>query len=100
VFLPALRLSSRSSNRTNRWFLLGEPFETVVGQALGSESSDEARRWAAEAMRLAIDEEATVVPLAGIRRIFALSPRVRGFVPHPSFTSQTWGEITLEGPPR
>ena len=96
VFLPALRLSRRSSNRTSRWFLLDEPFEFAVGKALAGASSDEARRWAAEAMRLAIDEEATVVPLAGLQRIFAAAGRVSGFVPHPSFTSQSWREIALD----
>jgi peptide/nickel transport system substrate-binding protein len=96
VFLPALRLSATSANRTSRWFLLDAPFEAAVASALGSPTIADAQRSAAEAMHLAIDEQATVVPLAGLRRIFAASGRVRGLVPHPSFTSQSWHEITLE----
>lgn len=95
VFLPALRLSARSTNRTNRWFLMPDPFESVVERALGGETLAVAQEWAAEAMRLAVDVEATVVPLAGLRRIFAATWRVQGFVPHPSFTSQSWREISL-----
>lgn len=95
VFLPALRLSARSSNRTSRWFLLDPPFEAAVTKALESVTTDEAQRWAAEAMHQAIDVQATVVPLAGLRRIFAAHGRVAGFEPHPSFTSQSWAGIRL-----
>lgn len=99
VFLPALRLSATSNNRTSKWFLLDAPFEAAVARALDSATTSDAQRWAAEAMRLAIDEDATVVPLAGLRRIFASSSRVSGFVPHPSFASQSWQEITLAETP-
>lgn len=99
VFLPALRLSVTSSNRTNKWFLLEAPFEAAVARALDSATGAEAQQWAAEAMRLAIDEAATVVPLAGLRRIFASSSKVEGFVPHPSFANQSWQEIILAAVP-
>jgi peptide/nickel transport system substrate-binding protein len=99
VFLPALRLSGRSSNRTSRWFLLDPPFEETVTKALESETTEEAQRWAAEAMHQAIDVQATVVPLAGLRRIFAAHEHVAGFEPHPSFTSQSWAGIRLTRSP-
>ena len=58
-------------------------------------TDDEARRAAAEAMHQLVDVEVGAVPLAGISRIYAMSDRVRGFVPHPSRLNQDWSTVWL-----
>jgi hypothetical protein len=54
------------------------------------------QRSAAEAMRVLIDEERVVIPLAGTYRVWGLSGRVRGFDPHPSNLSQRWEGVWVE----
>jgi len=56
---------------------------------------DDAQRSAARALRLLIDEEAVVVPLAGTYRVWGLRREVRGFMPHPSSPSQRWDRVSL-----
>ena len=56
---------------------------------------DDAQRSAARALRVLIDQEAVVVPLAGTYRVWGLRREVRGFVPHPSSPSQRWDRVSL-----
>ena len=44
----------------------------------------------ARALNEAITEQATVLPLAGIFRIYGMKSSVQGFVPHPSFLNVSW----------
>lgn len=95
AFLPALRLYSQAGSRTVRWFPTGAAFDTAIERALAAADPALAREHAAEAIHLAVDDEVSVVPLAGIARLFALRSTLGGFVAHPSFTSQTWHEIEV-----
>src|SRR5256886_7701852 len=56
---------------------------------------DDAQRSAARALRVLIDEESVVVPLAGTYRVWGLRREVRGFMPHPSSPSQRWDRVSL-----
>ena len=93
LFLPALIYYSKSLRPFVRWYAVGEAFDKVVDAGLAAPDPDEARRLAAEAMRLATDEEAIQVPIAGLFRIYAAKTSVSGFTPHPSQTNQSWTAI-------
>jgi peptide/nickel transport system substrate-binding protein len=93
LFLPALIYYSKSPRPFVRWYAVGDAFDKVVDAGLAAPDPDEARRLAAEAMRLATDEEAIQVPIAGLFRIYAASSSVAGFVPHPSQTNQSWTAV-------
>ena len=58
-------------------------------------TDDDARRAAAEAMHQLVDVEVGAVPLAGISRLYAMTQRVHGFVPHPSRLNQDWSTVWL-----
>lgn len=90
LFLPALIYYSRSPRPFVRWYAVGDAFDKLVDAGLAAPDPDEGRRLAAEAMRLATDEEAIQVPVAGLFRIYAASDSVAGFVAHPSQTNQSW----------
>jgi hypothetical protein len=54
-----------------------------------------AKQGAAEAMRILVDQQRIVIPIAGVFRIYGLSTKVHGFSPHPSQTAQTWSTVWL-----
>ena len=93
LFLPALIYYSKSLRPFVRWYAVGNAFDKIVDEGLAAPDPDEARRLAAEAMRLATDEEAIQVPIAGLFRIYAAGSSVAGFVPHPSQTNQSWTAV-------
>ena len=93
LFLPALIFYSKSPRPFVRWYQAGPAFDRVVEQGLRATDPGEARRLAAEAMRLAIDAEAVDLPLAGLFRIYGLKRSVQGFTPHPSQTNQDWTAV-------
>lgn len=93
LFLPALIYYSKSLRPFVRWYAVGPAFDSIVDAGLAAPDPDEARRLAAEAMRLATDEAAIQVPIAGLFRIYAIHRSVRGFVPHPSQTNQSWTAV-------
>jgi ABC-type transport system substrate-binding protein len=65
-------------------FAPGGDFETIITDALSASDGEEVTSLVAKAMHTLIDEEAIVVPLAGISQISASSDKVKGFVPQPS----------------
>src|SRR2546426_322462 len=56
---------------------------------------DDAQHSAARALRVLIDEQGVVVPLAGTYRVWGLRREVLGFVPHPSSPSQRCDRVSL-----
>ncbi|MEO6590886.1 MAG: hypothetical protein ABIO52_01045 [Gemmatimonadaceae bacterium] len=52
------------------------------------------QRLAAEAIRVAVDEEAVCIPVAALYRIYGLRSEIAGFRPHPSQTNQSWATMT------
>ena len=95
AFLLALRWYSGSNTRSVAYTHASPRFDALVERALAAETDDDARRAAAEAMHQLVDVEVGAVPLAGISRIYAMTDRVRGFVPHPSRLNQDWSTVWL-----
>lgn len=96
AFLLALRWFSRSNVRSARFMIAGARFDSLVEQSLSAVEPLEARKSAAEAMHVLIDEEVAAIPLVGISRIYAMNSRVRGFVAHPSRLNQSWNGVWLD----
>lgn len=95
AFLLALRWYSKSNTRSVAFTHASPRFDTLVERALGATTEDDARRAAAEAMHQLVDVEVGAVPLAGISRSYAMTDRVRGFVPHPSRLHQDWSTVWM-----
>lgn len=78
-----------------RLFAPGGSLDRFVDACREGETREDVERSAAEAEHVLVDEEAVVIPLAATRRVWAVSERVKGFVPHPSSLSQRWEGVTL-----
>jgi ABC-type transport system substrate-binding protein len=96
LFLPALIYYSKSGRPFAKWYYAGEQFDRLVEQGLSAIEPADVQRLAAEAIHVAIDEEAVTIPVAGLFRLYALKKAVRGFAPHPSQTNQSWAQVSLE----
>jgi peptide/nickel transport system substrate-binding protein len=96
LFLPALIYYSKSGRPFARWYQAGEEFDRVVEEGMRASDPAEVQRLAAEAIHIAIDDEAVNVPVAGVFRLYALKKTVEGFVPHPSQTNQSWAQVTIK----
>ncbi|MBA3806123.1 MAG: ABC transporter substrate-binding protein, partial [Acidobacteria bacterium] len=96
IFLPALRFYSKSSGRTVRYFAPGARYDQIIESGLGATEREEVMRRSAEAQHLLVDEEAIAIPLAGLKRIYAMREEVQGFAPHPSLLNQRWDTISID----
>jgi len=96
MFLPALRFYSKSSSKTVRYFAPGRGFDAIIEAGLETDQRDETMRRSAEAQRVLVDEEAVVIPLAGLKRIYATRVNLHGFNPHPSLLNQRWDTISTQ----
>jgi peptide/nickel transport system substrate-binding protein len=96
LFLPALIYYSKSGRPFARWYYAGEQFDHVIEAGMNAPDPAEVQRLAAEAIHIAIDEEAVNIPVAGVFRLYALKKDVNGFMPHPSQTNQSWALINLK----
>ena len=95
AFLLALRWFSKSNTHSVGFTHASPRFDALVQVALAANTDDDARRAAAEAMHQLVDIEVGAVPLAGVSRMYAMSDRVRGFIPHPSRLNQDWSTMWL-----
>ena len=75
----------------------GPRFDQRIGSTLQDPDIDRVRRATAEAMRIVIDEETIVVPIAGIRRFYGAKKSVQGFEPFPSGTNIRWDKTFMIG---
>ncbi|MDP8930978.1 MAG: hypothetical protein M3O70_20995, partial [Actinomycetota bacterium] len=96
-FLLTLQWWSQSRVPWTTYQHPGGRFDELVAQSLATPELDEARRLAAEAQQVLIDEQAAAIPLVGIFRIYAMKPDVQGFRPHPSRNNQTWATVFRGG---
>lgn len=71
----------------------GGRFDDLVAQSLEAPSLDEARKLAAEAQQVLIDELAAAIPIVGVFRIYAMKAEIEGFQPHPSRNNQRWATV-------
>jgi peptide/nickel transport system substrate-binding protein len=76
-------------------FALGEDFDAHIDACRSATSIEEVQDAAANAMRVLIDDEHVVIPIAGIFRIYGIRDRVQGLEAHPSGANQRWTAITV-----
>ena len=96
AFLPVLLLYTGGTGASAPYqtlFAPGPRFDQLIAPALTEPDIEKVRKITADAMREAVDEQATVVPLAGIYRIYGMKKSVRNFVPHPSFLNVQWASV-------
>lgn len=95
LFLPALIFYSKSTRPFARWHLAGPRFDRLVDSGMRTPDAGEARRLAAEAIHVAVDEEAVLIPVAALFRLYGLKANLDGFAPHPSQTNQSWTSVIV-----
>ena len=78
-------------------FAPGAAFDTHIDECRTAESTEEVQQAAASAMKVLIDEEYVVIPLAGTFGLYGANARVGEFTPHPSGINQRWTALTVEG---
>ena len=97
-FLPDLLFYFKGSSHGDYGYRFGPggSFDRVIASMCRKGVSEAtARRGAAEAMHILVDEKQVVVPIAGVFRIYGLSKKVNGFQPNPSQTNQSWTGVSL-----
>ena len=77
-------------------FAPGPSFDQYIDECRSAVTTEEVQEAAAKAMKVLIDDEVVVIPLAGTFRLFGASNRVTGFEAHPSGVNQRWGGVTIE----
>ncbi len=102
-FLPDLLFYSpveggdAESNMYGNAFALGAAFDTHIDDCRAAVTTEEVQDAAANAMKVLIDDEFVVIPLAGVFRIYGTIANVEGFEPHPSGLNQIWTGVSLKG---
>jgi peptide/nickel transport system substrate-binding protein len=102
-FLPDLLFSTPDPNGDpeaamyGNAFAAGPAFDEFIGQCRAATATEAVQAAASGAMRVVIDEEFVVLPLAGTRQIYGVSPKVQGFEPHPSRLNQRWTSLAAAG---
>lgn len=92
AFLPVLRMYSK--NPRTAQFAPGGEFDVQAEKALAAKTIPEVQQASATMMKILVNDEYIVVPMAGIFRIYGMSRNVSLGDPHPSFTNQTWFSLT------
>lgn len=77
-------------------FAPGAEFDQHIDACREAVTAEEVQEAAANAMKVLIDDEVVVIPLAGTFRLFGASKKVSGFDAHPSGVNQRWGAVTVE----
>jgi peptide/nickel transport system substrate-binding protein len=98
-FLPALLFSEKGlfgPGDYQTMFAPGGAFEKTIADALAAPAGDRVTALVADAMHELIDEDAIVVPLAGISQISASSDKVTGFVAQPSALQVRYDRVALK----
>ena len=90
--LPALVFSG-----VNGVVAVGEEFDQYIDECRSAVEIEEVQQAAANAMKVLIDDQFVVIPLAGVFRIYGVSANVEGFEPHPSGLNQRWNSVSLKG---
>jgi peptide/nickel transport system substrate-binding protein len=97
-FLPDLLFYFKGTSHGDYGYRFGPgaAFDQVIDTSCRQGVSDaDAQHGAAGAMHILIDETRTVIPVAGIFRLYGLSDKVQGFQANPSQTNQSWASVWL-----
>lgn len=90
---------SKTTGDYPKWFAAGPAFDQALEAGLATPDRGEATKQAATAIRIAVDDEAVVVPMAATYWLFAMKAGVQGFVLHGSARHVRWAPVTW-GPAR
>ncbi|MGH2918605.1 MAG: ABC transporter substrate-binding protein [Solirubrobacteraceae bacterium] len=96
-FLPALLFSEKGlfgPGDYQKMFAPGGEFDRLINKALSARGEEEVQALTAQAMAAIIDDEAIVVPLAGISQISA-SKNVKGFAAQPSTLQVRYDRVAM-----
>lgn len=100
-FLPTLLFSSPQPGGTDQQnmygnaFALGERFDSEIKRCNEATAVADVQKAAADAMKLLIDQEFVVIPIAGTLRLWGASAKLLDFVAHPSGLQQRWDKVKL-----
>jgi peptide/nickel transport system substrate-binding protein len=97
-FLPVLLFYSAGTGAEAPYqslFAPGPEFDRLIAPSLTAVDTEKVRKSVAEAMHYIVDEQAVIIPLAGIYRIYGMKDSVEGFEPHPSFLNVRWNGVSL-----
>lgn len=100
-FLPQLLFSSpepggdEEANMYGNSFAPGAAFDATMKGCREASSTADVQKAAADGMKLLVDEQFVVVPLAGTYRINGISKKVLDFVVHPAGVHQRWDGVKL-----
>lgn len=78
-------------------FAPGAAFDAHIDTCRSAVSTEEVQEAAAMAMKVLIDDEFVVVPIAGTYRLYGVSGGVEGVAPHPSGVNQRWSAVAVAG---
>jgi peptide/nickel transport system substrate-binding protein len=78
-----------------RWLAAGPAFDRSLDEARRAKTLEEGKAWVAEASRVLVDEEASIVPIAMLPNFYAGSKRVKAFTPHSLFGLDRYSEIQM-----
>ena len=101
-YLPGLLFYSPNpdvddeANQYGNAFAPGAAFDAVIDGCGEVATTPEIQAAAAEAMKIMIDDEHIVFPIAGIRRLYGLTTEVEGFVAHPVQFVQRWDAVSVK----
>lgn len=76
-------------------FAPGETFDAHIDECRSAVETEAVQEAAAAAMKVLIDDEFVVIPIAGTYRIFGLNQSVQGFEAHPSGVNQSWAGVSV-----
>ncbi len=100
-FLPELLFSSpdpagdEESNAYGNSFALGATFDSTMKRCREATTIADVQKAAADGMKILVDEQFVVVPLAGTFRLHGISKKVLDFVLHPAHLTQRWDTVKL-----
>jgi peptide/nickel transport system substrate-binding protein len=97
AFLPLLIYTWDAAGTYNKLFGAGQAFDTALTRALTTPDADQARQATAEAVHEAVDVHASIIPLVGLKRVYAYAPGVTGLIPHPSAFCVRWDQAAYTG---
>jgi peptide/nickel transport system substrate-binding protein len=95
IFLPALRFYSKASSKNMPYFAPGAAFDQTIEAGSSATSQSQTQRSAATSMQILIDQEAIVILIAGLFRLYGMKSTVHGLNPHPLQTNQWWNTVWL-----
>ena len=95
-FLPALLFRTGApAEDYAKLFAPGEAFDQFVDACQEAVTPEEVASSAANAMKVIIEDEHVIVPIAGVFRIYGMQDTVQDFVANPSRTSQRWELVSI-----